>query len=206
MSIQRLFLSLFYLFVFFLTLHCQSIYELRLDVPIVMPYKYYEFSESSKKRQISEPLPWHKQDDQIIWNQFILKLYNGLPPLSWSVTMIKKGKVNQSIQFVKEWLKNKNLNRETRGKLHNNLGIFYLLRKTPELKKAKYHVDQAGILLSSPPEVLDNVRRITYFFQTKLKSLNKTWPERESNSRHEDFQSSALPTELSGHILQKSLI
>ncbi len=26
----------------------------------------------------------------------------------------------------------------------------------------------------------------------------KMWPERESNSRHEDFQSSALPTELSG--------
>ena len=25
------------------------------------------------------------------------------------------------------------------------------------------------------------------------------WPEVESNHRHEDFQSSALPTELSGH-------
>lgn len=25
------------------------------------------------------------------------------------------------------------------------------------------------------------------------------WPEAESNCRHEDFQSSALPTELSGH-------
>ena len=27
----------------------------------------------------------------------------------------------------------------------------------------------------------------------------KWWPEVESNHRHEDFQSSALPTELSGH-------
>ena len=26
------------------------------------------------------------------------------------------------------------------------------------------------------------------------------WPELESNQRHEDFQSSALPTELSSHI------
>gem|GEM_PF-5573432 len=25
------------------------------------------------------------------------------------------------------------------------------------------------------------------------------WPETESNCRHEDFQSTALPTELSGH-------
>ena len=29
--------------------------------------------------------------------------------------------------------------------------------------------------------------------------LNRQWPEAESNRRHEDFQSSALPTELSGH-------
>lgn len=28
---------------------------------------------------------------------------------------------------------------------------------------------------------------------------NKEWPELESNQRHKDFQSSALPTELSGH-------
>ena len=28
----------------------------------------------------------------------------------------------------------------------------------------------------------------------------KTCPEPESNQRHEDFQSSALPTELSGHV------
>ena len=27
----------------------------------------------------------------------------------------------------------------------------------------------------------------------------KWWPETESNCRHEDFQSTALPTELSGH-------
>lgn len=26
------------------------------------------------------------------------------------------------------------------------------------------------------------------------------WPEADSNCRHEDFQSTALPTELSGHI------
>ncbi len=29
-------------------------------------------------------------------------------------------------------------------------------------------------------------------------NLRKWWPETESNCRHEDFQSSALPTELSG--------
>ncbi len=29
------------------------------------------------------------------------------------------------------------------------------------------------------------------------------WPEVESNHRHEDFQSSALPTELSGQALLK---
>ena len=29
---------------------------------------------------------------------------------------------------------------------------------------------------------------------------NKKCPEPESNQRHEDFQSSALPTELSGHL------
>ena len=32
---------------------------------------------------------------------------------------------------------------------------------------------------------------------------NKKCPEPESNQRHEDFQSSALPTELSGHFYTK---
>ena len=33
-------------------------------------------------------------------------------------------------------------------------------------------------------------------------TINELWcPEAESNHRHEDFQSSALPTELSGHLL-----
>ena len=32
------------------------------------------------------------------------------------------------------------------------------------------------------------------------KNKEKGWPELESNQRHKDFQSSALPTELSGHI------
>lgn len=31
------------------------------------------------------------------------------------------------------------------------------------------------------------------------KVLLLKWPELESNQRHKDFQSSALPTELSGH-------
>jgi hypothetical protein len=32
----------------------------------------------------------------------------------------------------------------------------------------------------------------------------KWWPESESNQRHADFQSAALPTELSGRALQKA--
>ena len=31
-------------------------------------------------------------------------------------------------------------------------------------------------------------------------SKRKNWPELESNQRHKDFQSSALPTELSGQV------
>ena len=34
-------------------------------------------------------------------------------------------------------------------------------------------------------------------------SFPKIWPELESNQRHKDFQSSALPTELSGHKSKK---
>ena len=34
----------------------------------------------------------------------------------------------------------------------------------------------------------------------RCKTYQYWWPERESNLRHADFQSAALPTELSGHI------
>ena len=33
----------------------------------------------------------------------------------------------------------------------------------------------------------------------------KWWPEVESNYRHKDFQSFALPTELSGHVNEVGL-
>ncbi len=32
------------------------------------------------------------------------------------------------------------------------------------------------------------------------------WPEPESNRRHKDFQSSALPTELPGHTIGKNIL
>ena len=38
------------------------------------------------------------------------------------------------------------------------------------------------------------------FSRACLKNKIKKCPEPESNQRHEDFQSSALPTELSGHL------
>ena len=41
-------------------------------------------------------------------------------------------------------------------------------------------------------------KKSLYYIQKKYK---KRCPETESNRRHEDFQSSALPTELSGHIV-----
>ena len=39
-----------------------------------------------------------------------------------------------------------------------------------------------------------------------IKKDNKKCPEPESNQRHEDFQSSALPTELSGHLVCDTFI
>jgi hypothetical protein len=33
-----------------------------------------------------------------------------------------------------------------------------------------------------------------------MQKAKRWWPETESNRRHEDFQSSALPTELSGQL------
>lgn len=38
-----------------------------------------------------------------------------------------------------------------------------------------------------------------HVFEAKAECFRKWWPELELNQRHKDFQSSALPTELSGH-------
>ena len=40
---------------------------------------------------------------------------------------------------------------------------------------------------------------LSYTPLSAIKFLQRKCPEPESNQRHEDFQSSALPTELSGH-------
>jgi hypothetical protein len=42
------------------------------------------------------------------------------------------------------------------------------------------------------------ITRFTDFAISSLTRLQNWWPERESNLRHADFQSAALPTELSG--------
>ena len=155
-------------------LRCSSIYELRLDVPIVMPYEYYKVSpRSAQEVQRSEPLPWYKEEDHVVWEQFVLKLYYGLPFLSESVQSIKKGKLDQAIKKLNALLTKDSFSTKTLGQIYNNLGVCYLLKKPSEIKKAKFHIDQAGILLSSPPEVMNNVRVVTYFFQNDFKIIKK---------------------------------
>ena len=54
---------------------------------------------------------------------------------------------------------------------------------------------------AKPPDIVSVVRYSCGEFKLKkglYALLEKWWPERGSNPRHEDFQSSALPTELSG--------
>ena len=49
----------------------------------------------------------------------------------------------------------------------------------------------------SPPEQMD--LQLRAYVGSALKAILKWWPDAESNCGHKDFQSSALPTELSGH-------
>ncbi len=42
-----------------------------------------------------------------------------------------------------------------------------------------------------------------YFNVIKILFRLKWWPDSESNQGHNDFQSSALPTELSGHTFKR---
>ena len=51
-------------------------------------------------------------------------------------------------------------------------------------------------------EIKDNKKMPRLFLTShEIKDNKKKCPEPESNQRHEDFQSSALPTELSGHLV-----
>ena len=55
-------------------------------------------------------------------------------------------------------------------------------------RRVHRHGESASMMLKSKNPV------------TRTGSLNKWCPEAESNHRHGDFQSPALPTELSGHV------
>src|SRR5690606_4782016 len=54
---------------------------------------------------------------------------------------------------------------------------------------------------SPAPEVLQTLSSGTLLYRPRFTHFfrKKWWPESDSNQRHKDFQSSALPAELSGH-------
>ena len=56
-----------------------------------------------------------------------------------------------------------------------------------------------SVLANVNKQNTNNKKRSLYIISKR--NIKKRCPETESNRRHEDFQSSALPTELSGHIV-----
>ena len=80
----------------------------------------------------------------------------------------------------------------------NNLNKYYRNKKKENIDSSTFSLifhERAGI--RTPDNLIKSqvLYRLSY-----TPVLNLRCPEPESNQRHEDFQSSALPTELSGHI------
>ncbi len=91
-----------------------------------------------------------------------------------------------------------------------NLAFFladFFGKKWPELEPLSQRpsvAPSAGMAISADFATrqnrlrLDSRRKQSYLLPF-WQFFGKKWPELESNQRHKDFQSSALPTELSGH-------
>ena len=63
------------------------------------------------------------------------------------------------------------------------------------------HFGYNTICLSALPEAQSIYKRLGFYTVGEYWMYKRKWPELESNQRHKDFQSSALPTELSGQKL-----
>ena len=114
-------------------------------------------------------VPWQKIKKQILWDEVTLKLYRDNDVLKHSVDLLIDNKAREVVSILKSHLDESGKDKSFMGKLHNNLSIGYLLLSPSQPQKAKYHIDQAGILLSSPTEVLENTRTIAYFLQGELR-------------------------------------
>jgi hypothetical protein len=55
-----------------------------------------------------------------------------------------------------------------------------------------------ALTLKSPKRIISKPKRVVILEENAGKIEGKWWPDRESNTGHADFQSTALPTELSG--------
>ena len=164
-------LNLIILFLSVLVVQGCRIHELRLKRSVIFPVNnsYYQIESLDGKQIQDMHVPWQKSDKKIVWDEFTLKLYKNHDILKDSVDLLVKNKSAEAISLLESYLQKKTPDRNLAGKINNNLSIAYLLLSPSKTKKAKYYIDQAGILLSSPIEVLQNARMIAYFLQKEIK-------------------------------------
>ena len=160
------------LFLVSLILQCRGIYELRLERPVIMPLNrsYYQIqTPNNDDFALNLTVPWQRSREKILWDELTLKLYRNNDILKRSVDLLVENKPKEAVSLLESYLDKPGKDMCLLGRINNNLSICYLLLSPSKPKKAKYHIDQAGILLSSPMEVLENVRVITYFLHEELK-------------------------------------
>ena len=159
------------LFLGLLVMQSCHIHELRLKRSVTFPVNssYYQVKGLDGEQIQDRHVPWQKSNETVAWDELTLKLYKNHDVLKNSVNLLINNRATEAIPLLESYLKEKTPDRDLAGRINNNLSIAYLLLSPSKTRKAKYHIDQAGILLFSPMEVLQNARVIAYFLQEEIK-------------------------------------
>ncbi len=166
--------------------NCYSSQTVMLQRPVEFPFLYYQVERpvnhvnpAETVNRVPEPAYWDKSGKEVYWRSDSLYLFTGETTLDRSYDAIRKNQSAQAITMLKSALIDQKKSRKLTALHHNNLAMAYLT--VGQTRKAKFHINQAGILSEHDHYVLRNARLVTSVMQKPVQFIKYRPPEEKAN-------------------------